>query len=237
MNLPKEINPNPLAISTIEIRFDSKVEPDKVLSTFFPLFSDEFPKLKSGRYSRDIKEKNTGLKYSSDYIFENEKYAIGISNCVMIIENLNEYKLWSNFSEIIKTQLDKLFSLDSINTIERVGVRVANIFEGDDNINEILNFVPLMNFDSYRQEITIFRTNFFKDDIKLHLQIGEKVRITNERINKSGTYIDIDASVSNDLPINITLFETIETMHIELKKLFFFLIREDYLKNKLNPKY
>lgn len=155
----------------------------------------------------------------------------------MIIENLNEYKLWSNFSEIIKTQLDKLFSLDSINTIERVGVRVANIFEGDDNINEILNFVPLMNFDSYRQEITIFRTNFFKDDIKLHLQIGEKVRITNERINKSGTYIDIDASVSNDLPINITLFETIETMHIELKKLFFFLIREDYLKNKLNPKY
>ena len=79
MLLPKEISPNPLVSSTIELRFISELLDSDILANVFPVFSKDFPNLTEGQIPKEIKKQEPQLKYSPDYILKNEKFSISFT--------------------------------------------------------------------------------------------------------------------------------------------------------------
>lgn len=233
MALPKEIVPNPLITSTVEIRFNSEVSDDNILSSFYPIFSEKFPKVKANISSVRPPEFN----FIASYVLQNETYSLSIGNNVIAFENLGTYQLWENYFSIIKENLELLKISGLVKSLVRVGIRYASIFETQNNIDENLNFQNSINFNGYRQENQTLRSVFLKDNISLLVQIYNNAKI--ERVGQSkieGLYIDIDASSDKNLPSNIdeTLYSLIDLLHNEQKLLLFEGIMKKEFKNTLN---
>lgn len=236
MLLPKEISPNPLVSSTIELRFISELLDSDILANVFPVFSKDFPNLTEGQIPKEIKKQEPQLKYSPDYILKNEKFSISFSNCVLSFENITDYPLWGNYFPFIKENLLKFLSLGIVKKIDRVGLRYASILEDVLDPNEVLKYIPVLNIDGYEQEFAIFRTDIKKGIYNLHLQIAKKAQVQKGSRRFSGFLIDIDASISNNIEMDNTIYDLISNLHQEQKKLFFDLLKPEFIK-KLNPKY
>lgn len=234
MQLPVEISPNPLVISTVELRFTSTLNEESVLPTIFPIFSKELPSLSNSKIPRELANSDEVFKYSPDFTLSNESYSMSISNRVISFENVNEYTLWDNYFSFIKKQLKTLFELNIITTIERIGVRYGSIF--DDSFDQILRFNPTFSIDGYDESLVHNRTEFKKNNITLTLQIAKAAKIIRNSKTQIGTLIDIDASYTNGPEFKDDIFQLIDELHTAEKTLFFELLQPDYLKN-LNPKY
>lgn len=237
MKLPVAISPNPLVTSTIEIRFFSDVESDKVLTTFFPIFSKELPILKEGKIPKELRNHNIKeLMYAADFSLSNDEYSISFSNKAVSFEVVGEYKYWNNYSKFIREQIDKLIRANIIKDIQRIGVRYASVF-AEKKIANILQHFPSLNMNGYDETIAVFRTNLLQNDNQLHLQIANNARVNKGNKSFSGTVIDIDsfssAPISPDLE---SVFNKVDELHLSGKELFFKLLRPDFLQT-LNPKY
>jgi len=234
MNLPKQISPNPLIISTIELRFVSDLDDNNLLQTFFPLFSETMPKLTPNKIPKDLRNSQEQFKFAADYTFSNDTYSVSISNKSISFENVSEYTLWDNYFSFIKNQLSKIFNINIIKKIDRVGVRYGSILPND--IGSILKKEPSFSVENFIGNFTQFRTDFKKDDINLHLFLAKNIKVERNGTIKFGTLIDIDASTSNNLLADISIFRIIENLHSEEKSFFFNLLHSDYI-TKLNPQY
>ena len=238
MSLPTEISPNPLINSTVEIRFKSSLSEDEVLSTFFPIFSKNFPKLKDRKIPSGIEQQDNDIKYAASYIFSNEKYSVFVDNNVIAFENVNDYQFWKNYFPVIKEYLTILKQANIVTEIERIGVRYSSLFENKQSFSEILTINIKFPYPDYTESNYHFRTELRKDNILLLLQLSQNATIVQNSIVKTGIFIDIDASATYDLPLSINqdLFNLIEKLHHEEKQLFFSLINSDFLAT-LKPKY
>lgn len=242
MALPKEISPNPLITSTVEIRFNSEISDENVLGNFYPIFSANFPKIKdlANRIPVELKRERPEFKYIANYVLQNEKYSLSIGNNVIAFENLGTYQLWENYFPIIKENLELLKKTGLVKGVVRVGIRYASIFENKNNIDEALNFQNAINFNGYIQENQSLRSVFIKDNVSLLVQISNNAKL--EKIGQAkieGLYIDIDASSEKDLPTNIddALYSLIDKLHYEQKSLLFEGIMKKEFLDSLNPKY
>lgn len=239
MNLPSQISPNPLINSMIEIRFESSLSQEEVLPTLFPIFSKDFPKLKERRIPISIKEQDIDLRYAANYVFSNEKYSIFIDSNVIGFENANnEYQLWTNYFPIIKENVNTLINLNIISKIERIGVRYSSLFENINSFSEILKIDIKFPYPDYTESDYVFKTQLKKDNIVLLLQLVQNATVQQNDKIKTGILIDIDASLSSDIEnsTNEQIFNLIDQLHYEEKKLFFSLINDDFLAT-LNPQY
>ena len=68
MSLPKRISPSPLFNTTIEVRFQTKLDRIKMLQKMLTLFLDMFTDIKEGNIPNDIKKSEPQFKYAADYI-------------------------------------------------------------------------------------------------------------------------------------------------------------------------
>jgi len=237
MSLPKEISPNPLIISSIEVRFISDLDEANVLGTFFPVFSKELEKLSTGKIPSKIRKVQEHLKYFPDYTLSNNKYSVSFSNKAILFENVGEYTFWDNYFDFVKKQLTKLFSLKIIKKIERIGVRYASILKQEENLNNILKHYPVFSINGFDEQLVLIRTDLKKNKNNLHLQIARNAKTELNGIVKNGLLIDIDASNSNIIEQDDEIvFKIIDELHSDEKSLFFELLTPTYL-SKLNPKY
>ena len=238
MKLPKEITPNPLLTSTVEIRFDSTVTDDAVLSTYLPIFLKSFPKINDKGIPRDIKKSNKLLEYTPDYTLSNDEYSISIAKNSFAFENVGTYHFWSKYFPFIKENLNVLNAMGIVKTIKRVGVRYASLFEGESRPSRILRNAFGIEYNGYSEEFSVYQTNLKKDNFNLFLQIVPKANSQGNDPVKSGFYIDIDASCESleDLSIGVELFDIIDQLHAEEKLLFFSLLSDEFI-GSLNPKY
>ena len=242
MALPIEITPNPLITSTVEIRFVSEISEEDVLGKFFPIFSNNFPKLKEkSKIPFELKKERPEFQFSADYIMQNDKYSLSVGNNVIAFENIGTYQLWSNYYPFIKENLELLRKSGFAKKLLRIGIRYASIFENSKNIEELLNFPNIIQFNGYAQENQFIRSTFKKGDINLLLQVAKNAKLEKLDQNKiiEGLYIDIDASSDNNLPNEIgnNLYDLIDSLHNEQKKLLFEgVMKKDFL-DSLKPKY
>lgn len=244
MALPKEISPNPLITSTVEIRFSSSVNEEDVLNVFYPVFSKNFPKIKEkDRIPKELKNKRPEFKYIADYILLNEDYSLSIGANSIAFENVGTYHLWENYFSMIKTNLNILSELNIVKEINRIGVRYASIFENKEDITDVLNVDFELKFDGYTQDVQSLRTDFNKGDIKLHIQIAKNAKFEkneNDVVKTiEGLYVDIDASSEKNMPNKLgdEFYTLIDTLHKEQKTfLFETLMKKEFLQS-LNPKY
>lgn len=241
MTLPKTITPSPLVMAAIEIRFNSEIPDEDVMSIFFPILSPELPKCTNKDiFSKEMKKKNPALKYMSDSTFSNDKFSVSVGTNVLVFENIGSYTNWEDYFSFMKKILGQVSSTTKINDIVRLGVRYANIFENQTSIADALNVVTPTDVEGFTQDIQNFRTEYKKNDIKLSLQAIKKAKFEKKGNSiHNGLYVDVDAAIETNLPesINENVFLMIDNLHTEIKSLLFNHIIKQSVQDSLNITY
>lgn len=245
MKIPKKITPVPIISAVLEIRFEANIKDEDVLGVFYPLFSNEYPKLNNNNRQHNIPKELKHLpefKYLSDYVIYNDNFILSFGRNVFVIEVNGNYCGWHLFFNQIKKELDKLSKKLKFQSIERLALRYQNIFNKDFDIDKIVNLGFRLENQSIfsKQKVNNFISDFEVDNINLLLQVSSDARSQNiyypERKYR-GVWIDIDSSYSKNASlIDDKLFKTIEELHEKEKMLFFNLLKSDFLKT-LNPEY
>lgn len=229
--LPKSILPNPLLSSTVEIRFVSDLSSEEVYDLLSSVFEKDFPEI-TKRGLAEEKQNRPELKYSAEYIMKGKDYQVFFDNNVIAFENIGGYHLWENYFPIVKSNLALLSEKKIIKQIERVGLRYVSFFENIENLKNILNVNLNISFENYQSYSEHFQTLLSFKERSILLQIAKNVKLSEEDIVKKGTLIDIDVSQNVNLPTTVEndLFAIIEKLHYEEKKLFFSLLKKEFLK-------
>lgn len=236
MRVPKSISPNPLFTSTIEIRFVTKLNRLELLQKMSSVFTNKFPTLEEGKIPQELKEQEEHFKYSPDYIYKNEDFALAFGTKSISFEHVSEYKFWPTYFEFIKNCLDKILELNFIDKIERCGVRYGSILDGMHKPHEILISVPELMINNLSSDFAGFQSVFKTEISTLFLQISTNAKLEKSGITRSGLYIDIDSSYTKEIIPNREIFDIIDKLHSDQKQLFFGLLNENFIKT-LNPQY
>jgi uncharacterized protein (TIGR04255 family) len=236
MNLPKEIVPNPLVISTVEVRFNSDLEKSKLFPLVYKKFQNELPNLNENIIPKQIKELDPQFKYSPDFVLSNNDFSLSFGINVISFENVAEYKFWSNYFPFIVNSLKGFFEIGIIKLVERIGVRYASVFDHAEKIAGVIKNIPAIPVDNYKQNFGLFRCDLIKEEINLHLQIAENVKIMKNNKFLSGSCIDIDAFYTNKINPDDTVFSIIDKLHSQEKEVFYSLLKKSFL-DTLTVKY
>jgi uncharacterized protein (TIGR04255 family) len=237
MELPKKISPNPLVTSTVEIRFSINIDPSKLFSVVYPSFASELPSFEENKIPKEIRMQQEQLMFFPDYILRNEEFSLSFSNNVISFENVTEYKLWNNYFPFIEKQLNKFFSLNIVESISRIGVRYASVFDGKTKIDEVLNFTSKVAVEGYEQSMVLMRLDFKKANYNFHVQLAGNGKAIKNNKSLSGVYIDVDSSYTANLNPNSDILRIIDELHDEGKVLFFTKLLKPSFLETLNPTY
>jgi len=236
--LPKEISPNPLLSSVVEIRFLSNIKNEELLKLIFPLLSNNFPLIKYSDVPQSLKNVETRLKYNPDYVFSNSDYSVSIGTNVISFENLGTYHLWSNYFPLIKGVILDISKIGLVQKIERLGVRYISLFDSANKIKDITSLDFKLDYENDEQLKDFFQTELNKGQIKLVLKIAQSGNVIKGNETYNGLFIDIDVSQVQKLPekFDESLLNQIDRLHTEEKKFFYSLLKEEFVQT-LNPKY
>lgn len=242
MSLPKQISPNPLLNSAVELRFTAEILRDQLLSKVFPHFSSELPKLVDNYIPQEVRGSDENLKFAPEYILSNDKFKMSFGTNMVSFENVGEYQLWGNYFEFIKRQLTKFSGLGIANSVQRIGVRYASIFQDVANPMQILKVYPTLNngLDGFKHEqLNSFSATYSSDPAAiLFLQIYPKVTAIRNNEQMAGFLVDIDSyNTSSFNSIDNSVFDIIDKLHSKEKEFFFKdLLSSEFIKT-LNPIY
>lgn len=236
MKLPIEITPNPLVTSTIELRYTSLIPSNTLFPTVYKAFMEDLPNFEPSNLPPEIKSSNPHFKYAPDYVLSNENYKLSFSNSVLTFEHVSEYQFWKNYFPFVSKCFNTFFKIVQTEFIERIGVRYASVLDKTESASQVLVSVPSVTLQNYNQKFEHHRTIIKVDNINLLLQIFDKAKAVKNEQPISGVYIDIDAYFDEKIAPNETVLNTIDRLHFEQKKLFFSLLKEEYIET-LNPKY
>ncbi|HOX74846.1 MAG: TIGR04255 family protein [Candidatus Methanofastidiosum sp.] len=234
MKLPLKISPCPIVEALLEIRFTTVIHPDAVFGLFYNALKSDFPKVDNLpilQIPDALRATDPNLKYKPLYKISNKDFVVQIGSDVFSINSMPDYFGWSIFSERIFDVLHRIEELKIINSINRLGIRYINFFEG--NIFDNINLKICINDEGINYKNTVIRTEMAQDTFISTLQIANN--ISNKK--QFGSIIDIDTFKDNDLTDFFRVKETlINDGHSKEKELFFNLLKEDFL-SKLNPEY
>lgn len=237
MTLPKSISPNPLFISTIELRFVTSLNRLELFQKMFSQFSKVLPIVEEANVMpQDLKNQDENLRYLPDFTFKNDDFLLSFSTRSVSFENISEYKLWPTYFSFVKECLTEMFKMNFISAIDRCGVRYGSVFDGVINPELALKEVPKMNVDGNLSILDAFKAVYHKEERMLYLQISPNAKIQKNDIVRIGLYIDIDASFTRSIVANEDVFEIFEKLHFDQKELFFGLLKDEFIQT-LNPQY
>lgn len=225
MKLPKEISPNPLISSSIEIRFSTDLPKHSLLSFFFESFGSTLPVISQGNVPKQIRDlEPQQFEFAPDYILSNDHYSMSFSDNVVLFDNVGDYKLWGNYSKFVYECVQKLIQQGIFKSITRIGLRYVSIFEFPENqVNTVLKKIPLLDFDGFSENLSLVNTVLHRDNLSLRVQLIPAANVKRGDVSKTGIVIDIDASTMTD-QVDLSVDEVIrviELLHSEEKNLFF----------------
>ena len=234
LELPKYIEHCPIIDTLVEIRFESTIHPSAVFGLVYNQLKENYRNVKNLpilQMPEDLRLKDQNLKFKPYHRISNDDFVVQIGPDVITIGSYPKYLGWNKFSNEIFNVLDKIQTLNIVNSFYRVAVRYINFFE-----NDIFRHIELdisIDNKSIDYNNTVIRTEIEHNLFKSSLQIANNANHN----NKQGSIIDIDTYLDYDLE---NLFdrkeELIKEGHNSEKKLFFSLLKKDFLDN-LNPKY
>lgn len=239
MKLPEKITPCPIVEAIIEIRFESDLPGDATFGIAYNAFKDEYSsveKLPILQIPDAIRSKDPNLMFSPHYKLQKENFLLQIGPKVFSLVNTKEYSGWDLFSEKAYETFDKISQLGIAKQIIRVGLRYVNIFKGLD-IYEKSNLKMILHENSFNTSKLNLTAEVPADNCVNLLRMINNAEVMIENETLSGSIIDIDTvpeKISGGFFDNMK--EIIEKAHVEEKKLFFGLLKDDFLES-LNPEY
>lgn len=233
ITLPKSLENCPILDSLIEIRFESKVHPNAIFGIIYSALDSEFKNVENLpilQIPEPIRMADPDLKYKPLYRIFNKEFVVQIGSDVITVGSYPKYVGWTRFSNKIISILNTIEELNVIKKVERFGLRYINFFS--ENIFDKINLG--INLDSNKElKNTIIKTEIQQGYYKSILQITNNA----EAENTFGSVIDIDTYKTKGLQNFFNdKHDIINEAHNKEKKLFFSLLKDDYLQS-LKPKY
>ena len=239
MQIPIKITPCPIIESIFEVRFGSEMPGEAIFGIIYNAFKDGFPKLEKLpilQIPDTIRSSDPNLTYAPHYKLGSDNYILQVGPRVFSLANVNEYVGWEIFYEKIRDVFEIIYGLNIIKEIYRFGFRYINLFP-EINIYEKSDLKILLKDNSLTKEVNIL-TNLHANGFVNTLRMVSDTQVEISKKKMIGSVIDIDTSLNN--AIKTFSFSTIEQIikdaHTEEKKLFFNLLKDEYLKT-LNPEY
>lgn len=232
--LPKKLENDPIVDAIIEVRFETKMNPNVVFALIYGKVREKFDgkKVLSLPFSQmppDIIRQDPALKYKPLYRIEGDECSLQIGAQMIALSSKVPYIGWNRFSTMFYEIVNLCF--ECFDKVSRLGLRYINFFEGDISNKININFSLSEKYEPSRLNI---QAEVVVDDIPSTIQYTPNA-VWQE---KAGAVIDIDTfkSYTDGSPGLKELFSDIESVHTCEKTVFCSLLKDEFLQ-KLKPQY
>lgn len=235
--IPKKLTPDLIVDSVIEIRFASEYPESAVFGLVFDRVKTGYPNYKSTNIPAEIRQQDIGLRYFPEAYISNDDFTIGLSKNSLVVGGGVRYKGWETYSAEINRLIAEVLTDERLMvSIDRIGLRYINFFEGISMVDQIADLnVTFNNMTDYARKASSYRLELNKGDIGYILNCADNASYNGNP--QKGCIVDIDAYYSS-VPNRdrASIVRCIETLHVEEKKLFFSLLKDEAV-NARNPEY
>jgi uncharacterized protein (TIGR04255 family) len=237
--LPMKIDPCPILEAIVELRFDSEFPHNAIFGIIYKEFKNDYSKVEELpilQLPEMVRKQDQNLRYKPFYkLSENKTFLFQVGARVISLISLKPYAGWKTFSEKLYDLLKRIDTLGILNSYSRIGIRYINGF--DCNVFEKTNLSLNMKGQSLTDYNFSMNSEILTGKFTSTLRIANNAQVTTTATGASkGSIIDIDTFVENPIAIKDTV-SLIETGHIEEKKLFFSLLKREFIEQELNPEY
>ena len=179
-----------------------------------------------------IQENDKNLMYQPYYKLTKKNNYLFIGPKVVTLSNVNEYAGWEKFLLEFNKVIHVMKDINFIHNITQVSLRYISFFENTDIFEKIKLKV---NYEEkeFRSTNTFFRIEINKDEIISILQLSNSANF----INKHGSLFDIDNIKKPNNKNFDAITDFINNSHTREKKIFFGLLKEEYLQQTFKPLY
>jgi uncharacterized protein (TIGR04255 family) len=231
MKIPKRVKKCSIVDSVCEIRFESslpaEIVPGMILGA---LNGSDIESLPVSQIPEAVRNINEQFKYAPLYKVKIDDLVIQFGGRVIAISSPIPYIGWDEFKPNIEKILKKAVDSGQIKKITRVARRTINFFPED--ILDKTNFKVTTPIEIERKYYHY--TDFYHDN-----DLMIRTTLTNQAFFQElqGSIIDIDAYIENNSDLNIEhLMNDIDKIHYESKKVFFYLLKQDFI-DSMEPEY
>lgn len=237
VRLPQKINPCPILEAVVELRFDSPFPSDAIFGILYNQFKNDYPNVQELpilQLPEFIRKQDPALKYKPCYKLSSSdgKFLFQIGARVISLINLNPYSGWELFSAKLKDLIQRVKKLEILSNYIRVGIRYRNGF--DCNVLEKISLSLNMDGQLLTDIDASVQLKVPASPFVSTLRIVNNAQVKRIEGIVKGSIIDIDTYVEN--PQN-DVIGVIEGGHLEEKKLFFKLLKKEFVEKELNPEY
>lgn len=235
--LPKSITPCPIEEAVLEIRFSSQFPSDAIFGIIYNRIKNYFKGIAPVglpilQIPEAVRASDPNLLYQAHYRIFKDNLGMTIGPRSLIFSNLRPYESWKTWKEFFTPIIFDIRDTGIVNEIERIGLRYINILE--DNVLSNINLNLQIASKNIIKESSTIRTELVEDGFIKILQVGNMVSIQTPSQLVTSSLIDIDC-VKN-LGIDSDTFykefnELIENAHNLGKKLFYSLLKPEYLSS------
>lgn len=238
--LPIKLGSCPIIEALIEIRFETGIFPSAVFGLIYDCIKEDYPgkvePLPILQLPEQLRSVDPNLKFKPHYRLQNDKFMLQIGPDVLTISSLHPYCGWENLKPHAVHILGNIFTKKVFNKVTRLGLRYVNVF--NTVVVDKLNICLKINDNEHLKFNTQIRTEIPEGSFISILQVTTKAKVsTTTNIYREGTILDIDTCrVYADNHFIENYGHELDAAHLIEKKLFFKLIKEDYLLS-LKPEY
>lgn len=245
MNIPKKLNPAPLLVSAINIKFNSDIPIDAVFGILYQKFQNELGAFKSYpmpivNIPLEIRENEDNLKFAPTHtLLDNSKqYSLQIGGKVASIVYDKAYGIeYGGWRDYFRPEIEKFIEcIDKSKVVKKIiNLEYQNIdFFQEDDIFENVDIKIKYPAECSSRQLSFSQTF---EDITNNVNISGSAQAIVGNKNAIGSTIDIKTVYKNsDIDVS-TIKEMLEKMHESNKKLFFSIIKEEYINAKFKPEY
>lgn len=222
----------------MEVRFDSEIDDAAVFGIIYNSIKAKFPKaedLPILQFPAQLRKGDPTLKYLPYYRLvskENPNILIQIGPKIFSVIMTNDYTGWKDFLREINYGLERFQSSGVATKITRFALRYLNFIDG--NVLTMSHLSIKLGERSFLPYNSQLRIEVPDGEFVSALSINNNLiieRAGKPETRKSGSIIDIDTYVDNELPNFFTdKDKLLENCHRTEKKLFFSLLTDDYAK-------
>ena len=243
VKLPKKITPSPIAEAVFEIRFTSDIPGNALCGIFYPIISNLFSgntieELPIVQLPPVVRDNDPNLRFQPHYRVSNRNYIFAFGPNSISFSCSTPYSGWIDWTGFFFQILNEIRKMDILQNakINRLGLRNINHISG----NLLENTKTTFNIDnnSLAPFNTQIHSEFDENGYLIILTMANGIKQPNQDIF---SVFDIDCvktvnttftSFNNDVIKSGLLTD----LHDTNKKIFFGLLKEDFLKT-LNPIY
>ncbi len=234
--LPKKINPCPISEAIVELRFDSQFPADAVFGVLYNEFKNDYPNVQELpilQLPELVRKQDPLLKFKPYYrLSSDDQFMFQVGARVISLTNRDPYSGWDTFSKRIKDLIKRVNKLNITNAYIRVGIRYINVF--NDDILKKISLSLKIGDECMAKLDTYIRLEIPTESFANTLQITNNVQINRAGSVVKGSLVDIDTYVESPQG---DVMSMIDKGHLEEKRLFFTLLKEEFVKEELNAEY